>query len=455
MTISQQPPKTPPPRTRQPTAMVTPPTPRYAPIDEPDTHPISPTLKRNKHKRTPVIHGKDTEGVQSSASLSSLMTLPARPSTTMPVLPMTPDQTPLIRKQDISTTASASSSTTRKTSASGGQTSTTTRKTLNGRILFTNSPASTSSLESSASSASPSSTSTDTATKKPVGDLKRKFVSVKSSPIKKRKLQVFNDSIPPAPPVFVSPRPSKRPHHRTVLDGDDDSETSTPIAFSSFSSSSFSLTAKNAHPFDPPATRDVPGMWHIFRGKKIFRPFATGSDSLKNYVPRVLFPRKDTAAATTTTTTTSTEGGFSLEGMSTPITQKPKGSYRKKSLELSPTPAGPGSKKGASTDSWSDSDDNREEIADIIASAEKSRRISDPFMSKPIRERPTEAAAPSRSARDIEDEEAETDHETDIPSAIQTRTSSYRKTLSSSSSGLTTPLKSKKQHSGSKKQFFR
>lgn len=76
-------------------------------------------------------------------------------------------------------------------------------------------------------------------------------------------------------------------------------------------------------------------------------------------------------------------------------------------------------------------------------------------MSKPIRERPTEAAAPSRSARDIEDEEAETDHETDIPSAIQTRTSSYRKTLSSSSSGLTTPLKSKKQHSGSKKQFFR
>jgi hypothetical protein len=285
-----------------------------------------------------------------------------------------------------------------------------------------------------------------------VADHKRKLASVKPSPIKKRKLQVFHDSVPPAPPVFVPPRSSKRPHHRTVLDGDDDLETSTPIAYFSSSSSSSSLTAQSAHPFDPPATRDVPGMWHIFRGKKFFRPFATGSDPLKNYVPRVLFPHKDTIV---TVTTTSTEGGSSLEGMSTPIARRPKSSYRKNSLELFPTPARPVSKKGVPTNSWSDSDGDKEEIVDIIASAEKSRRISDPFVSKPICKRPNEPAASSRSARDIEDEEAETEHETDIPSTIQARTTSCCTALRSNGLCQTTPLKSKKQHPGNKKQFFR
>lgn len=38
-----------------------------------------------------------------------------------------------------------------------------------------------------------------------------------------------------------------------------------------------------------PMPLDVPGMWYVFRGKKIFRPFPKGDDSLASINPRNLF----------------------------------------------------------------------------------------------------------------------------------------------------------------------
>lgn len=259
---------------------------------------------------------------------------------------------------------------------------------------------------------------------------------------------MFHDSASPAPPVFKPTRPSKRPHHRTVLDGDDDLDTSKPIASSSlcFSSS----TKEREHPYDSPINSDVPGMWHMFRGKKIFRPFATGSDPFKNYIPRVLFKsRKDSTAATTTN---STGNDLSLEGMSTPIPQKPHSKKRRASQELSLTPTRQTKKQDISIGGWSDSDEERKEIAAIIESAKKRKKVSDPFVSAPIYPQSTEPDTNTKSVREIEDEEADTEHETEIPSAIQTRTISYRNMLGGKA--LFTPTKPRKLP-GNKKQFFR
>lgn len=444
MTLSQQSPKTPPQRTRQPETMITPRTPRYAPIDEPDTHTISPTLNRNSHKKKTITHDKTSKLAKSPSSSMSLLTLPSRPILTKPVLPMTPDQTPVIRKQIPSVSTSAKSSSTVSLSASRELTEDTIKKTLKSTILFTTPSASTSSL----ASASTLSTS-EKATTKPVVDLKKKLVSPKLNPTKKRKLQVFHDSAPPIPPVFKPTQSLKRPHHSTVLDGDDDLDTSKPIASSSslcFSSS----TKEREHPYDSPITCDVPGMWHIFRGKKIFRPFATGSDPFKNYVPRVLFKsRKD---STVDTTTTSTGSDLSLEGMSTPILQKPYNKKRITSQDLSLTPTRQNKKQDISIDGWSDSDEEQKEIAAIIESAKKRKKTSDPSVRVPIHPQSTETDTNTRSVREIEDEEAETEHETEIPSAIQTRTISYRNMLGGKA--LFTPTKPRKQP-GNKKQFFR
>lgn len=47
------------------------------------------------------------------------------------------------------------------------------------------------------------------------------------------------------------------------------------------------------HPYEEPDL-SVPGMWHVFRGKKVFRPYAPGVAPLLDYKPRVLFgPKRD------------------------------------------------------------------------------------------------------------------------------------------------------------------
>jgi hypothetical protein len=47
-------------------------------------------------------------------------------------------------------------------------------------------------------------------------------------------------------------------------------------------------TSTQKHPHIP-MPLDVPGMWYVFRGKKIFRPFPKGDDSLASIKPRRLF----------------------------------------------------------------------------------------------------------------------------------------------------------------------
>lgn len=48
-----------------------------------------------------------------------------------------------------------------------------------------------------------------------------------------------------------------------------------------------------AHPHHEVDVKRIPGMWCVFRGKKVFRPFMDGDRSWLDYKPKVLFPKAD------------------------------------------------------------------------------------------------------------------------------------------------------------------
>lgn len=111
------------------------------------------------------------------------------------------------------------------------------------------------------------------------------------------KLQVFHESRPPRP---------QRPHN-TIIDEVDVQGSYSQIP----------------HPFaDDPQTKDVPGMWHNFRGKKIFRPFANGENPFKDYKPVVLFGAK--------------KNSKSLAESSAPIVRRSEGERRDESTPINP-----------------------------------------------------------------------------------------------------------------------
>lgn len=219
----QQPPRTPPPRAYENSLLLTPPTPRYAPIDEPD-------LFARFDKKQKELHDNDTSTV----------------------LPLTPEQTPVNRKQ-----ADPS-------------------RLPNRSFLF----------EATASStASP-----------------RKKANVRAPRVSK--LDVFHEK--PVPSSLWS-GPSTKSHAPAV---------------------------ERPHPYAPLDTTGVPGMWHVFRGKKVFRPYANGTPSLQDYKPRVLFgPKRDDKSLEMSTTPipkrARKEGPSTLLHMDDPFTTKLKQSVSK------------------------------------------------------------------------------------------------------------------------------
>lgn len=194
-----QPPRTPPPRAYENSLLLTPPTPRYAPIDEPD-------FFARFDKKPEEIHDSDASTV----------------------LPLTPEQTPVNRKQ-------------------------TDPSRLPNRTHLFKAP--------EPSNASP-----------------RKKAQVRAPRVSK--LDVFHEES-----VSSSLRsgPSTKSHAPAV---------------------------ERPHPYASLDTTGVPGMWHVFRGKKVFRPFANGTPTLHDYKPRVLFgPKRDDK---------------SLEMSTTPIPKRPR-----------------------------------------------------------------------------------------------------------------------------------
>lgn len=210
---SRVPPRTPPRRTVQDFLLLTPPTPRYAPIYEPDL--FAPD---HKHIHNEQPHNEPT------------------------LLPLTPEQTP-VRKSKHKTNLPP----------------------LTGRVLF------------------PSTTSTTC----PAGSTHKIPLSTLSPRIHKpRVLHILHET--------------SETHRRPVVAHDLSSTSTTPSTSTTASrlddspSSPLLGPPPRRHPYDPADTTGVPGMWHVFRGKKIFRPYAKGVSSLEDYTPRVLFgPKKD------------------------------------------------------------------------------------------------------------------------------------------------------------------
>lgn len=212
------PPRTPPRRSYNDSQLLTPPTPRFAPMDEPDFVP----------------------GKQNSLPLP-------RPSTAASVLPITPEQTPL-------------------------------RKNRQPRSLLDVPPV-------SLRGPPPSATSTGQS---------HSAVPPKIAPMKtpRPKMEIYHE---PSPKPSAHSLPHRKPFSQRMYDSDDVFSQPSGSAFDTAAEKGIEATTER-HPYDKPDL-NVPGMWHVFRGKRVFRPFASGVSPLSDYKPRVLFgPKRDGAS---------------------------------------------------------------------------------------------------------------------------------------------------------------
>lgn len=222
-------------------ALATPQTPRYGPLEDPDV----------PRKLFKVDDGEPDREVahltQEEYDNDKRVTEPANVKTIMG--PLTPADTPINRKRTIE--------------AIGGVTNNSTLPTS--RVLF------------------PRTT--------PVRGSGRTYHS-RQSPIKKRPHFNTNNLDTIEPPLDNNlSSSSARKHNFEIFDDlkafRRDANNEDPFVQAPKRASVVdTLSQKHPHVSMP---LDVPGMWYVFRGKKIFRPFAKGDDSLSSIKPKRLF----------------------------------------------------------------------------------------------------------------------------------------------------------------------
>lgn len=307
-------PRTPPPKPYQQFShLITPPTPRYAPIDEPD---YFPGMASQDHKSQKLTSWHNSHSHHHDTTCSSNTSSKAADS--LSVMPLTPEQTPIHRDKRVSQSSAQ----------------------LQGTVLFSG------------------------------------FSSLNNAPIPSQRKE-------PSPPVRPVPTGLRREkmevfHDTPVVSDKQHLKSSNPFAIQQQQPHGPDhRDLSQQHPYDD--TQDVssiPGMWHVFRGRKVFRPFANGMEGnlLKDYKPRVLF-------------------GVSKRD--------------DKTLEMSTSPIIKSKRQG--TKCVFDDDDNDDDGEDEI--------LTDPFMSRFTKSTTITHAnhrpRPSPSTPEIidSDEEAETDRE--------------------------------------------
>lgn len=215
-------PATPPPLDTSTFSPYTPPTPRYAPIDEPDC-----------------IHGKrrklqNHQSIQkySLVNPDAKSQILAKPT----IIPLTPAETPVNRKKIIEAIGTDN------------------HFGAPGRILF---PSHTPKVGSGRTYHKPTTPKNDNNNLEAIISL-----GGRSDHSKEKKFEIFDD--------------------RIAVRAEADNENP-------FDQRALKKTRHERHPYQP-LPPDVPGMWYVFRGKKVFRPFPKDdAEKLSSIKPRRLF----------------------------------------------------------------------------------------------------------------------------------------------------------------------
>ncbi|ANB11589.1 hypothetical protein AWJ20_4409 [Sugiyamaella lignohabitans] len=249
-------PRTPPRTSDSSFSLFTPPTPRFAPIDQPDDF---------YRQKKPVTKKHDP---------STQFTTPHTKRTTKlapTIVPLTPNETPVHRKRNQDLVDSLLR----------------TPNTSTSRILFpSNSPVIGSGRVRGGHHRSHS------------RDMVKRPQVIPVTPQSQKPKRIIN-SIPRPVTSIARPQPPFQvfnDHEAFKKEADNViGPTSTTTTASSSLSTKNTIggrhylrpsTTSHPHKSLPP---DVPGMWYIFRGKKVFRPFPEGDTELSDIKPRKLF----------------------------------------------------------------------------------------------------------------------------------------------------------------------